>query len=231
MEEMKYTGISKIYLDFQLPTKVLRIHSKSPVVIQWILFHDSDLLFTPLDFDIIEIFFNTPQIGHVEIEIYFEVPILNTSSGCYFSEQEGQTMINTHFEPIHAREALPILDEPCFKSIFNLSVTVSPEWSVISNMPGTSTVKDSLSTTVFSTTPAMPCYLLHWTVCKHDKISTSLGETAIALYARDTSRCEDFLKLTRDTVEFYNSLLGIQYSLPKLDIISTFSKKLLRIAV
>lgn len=132
-------------------------------------------------------------------------------------------MITTHFEPTYARKALPLLDEPCFKAKFNLKVTAPAEWSVLSNMPGTATTSDSLTTTLFQTTPAMPCYLLHWTLHKHRRLSTFLGPTEISLYAADTSYSQDFLQLATETLDYYNGFFGLPYSLPKLDLISVFS--------
>ena len=137
-------------------------------------------------------------------------------------------MISTFFEPIYAREAIPVLDEPCFKSIYNLTVTVPVGWTVLSNMPGTSTATADLVTTVFQPTPPMPSYLLHWTVLRHNKISACLGTTSLSLYAQDTTHCSPFLDLARESLGYYNDLFGIPYALPKLDLISVFSKSLLR---
>ena len=221
---MNYIGTEIIHFNFLKPSNILKLHCKSPLVLSRIALSSTkeNLLFTEQPFDTIEIFFTEFIEGEFDLEIDFIGSINQDSVGCFMSERNNSKMISTEFEPTHAREALPLLDEPCFKSKFNLKVTVEKGWTVISNMPGnTETTGDSMTAT-FNTTPSMSCYLLHWTICKHEKITTTLNNTEISLYAADTSFSGDSLQLAKEALEYYNVAFSIPYPLPKMDLISIF---------
>lgn len=133
--------------------------------------------------------------------------------------------MSTQFEPNYTRKTFPCFDEPNFKSVFQLQITVDSSYIVISNMPGTvQKVDDFLSTTSFEATPLMPCYLLHWSICKHKSIGTSLGSTEIRVFSQDPSLSLDHLALAKDALSYFNELFSLPYSLPKLDLIAVFSK-------
>ena len=184
-----------------------------------------NLSFVAQSYDIIEISFLEPLKGEFDLEIEFYGSIMYNCEGCFISQNNEKKMISTQFESAFARTALPLLDEPCFKSKFNLKVTVEKGWTVISNMPGNiETAADSITVT-FNTTPPMSSYLLHWTICKHEKITTNLNNTEISLYAADTSFTADFLHLAKEALKYYNDLFGIPYPLPKMDLISVFSNR------
>ena len=163
-------------------------------------------------------------LGKLCIEISFEVVIGYEAKGCFISLCEEVQMISTHFEPAFARRALPCFDEPCFKSEFTLTVVVDRGWTVISNMSVRNhEIKDSRSAFVFESTPLMSCYLLHWTICKHDKISTFLDNTEVSLYAPHAESFTEALETAKEALAFFNTYLGVPYPLPKLDLISVFS--------
>ena len=221
---MSYTGTEIIHFNFLKPSNILKLHCKSPLVLSKIMLSSTKeaLSFVEKSHDIVEISFTEIIEGEFDLEIDFIGSISSESTGCFRSCNNDKKMISTHFEPTYARKALPLLDEPCFKSKFNLKVTVEKGWTVISNMPGnTETTGDSMTAT-FNTTPSMSCYLLHWTICKHEKITTTLNNTEISLYAADTSFSGDFLQLAKETLEYYNAFFGIPYPLPKMDLISVF---------
>ena len=90
-------------------------------------------------------------------------------------------------------------------------------------MPRKLLQNDGLNDYTFETTPYMSCYLLHWTICKHNKIETQLNNTTITLYARDTRFSKVFLDLAKDSLNYFNSLFDIPYPLPKMDLVSVFS--------
>jgi hypothetical protein len=183
------------------------------------------LVFKRMDKDIIKIYLTEKLIGQFRISIWFKVPIRGSLKGCYICRKDMKKMITTHFEPTYARRALPCLDEPFFKSLFNLKIKVSEEWNVVSNMHCSTEIYSDIKIFTFNTSPIMPVYLLHWTIFKHNKISTSLPYTVISLYDSDTSLSNSALLLAKESLQFYSVLFDIPYSLPKLDIISTFSNR------
>lgn len=73
-------------------------------------------------------------------------------------------LLSTMFEATDARRMFPCWDEPAFRAVFKLTVTVPASWAVYSNMPQASrTVNGDLATTSFAPTPKMPTYLVEFT--------------------------------------------------------------------
>lgn len=206
-----------------LPVKITKLTNKST---------GEELFYTSKPFDIIEIALNQEVQGDFILDISFQGTVVLDTKGFYASFQESETMLITHFEPTYARKAIPCFDEPGLKSKFSLKITTESSYTVISNMPGQcESSEPNTKTTTFQESPLMSCYLLHWTICKHPSISTSLENTEISLYARNPSFSEDFLSLAKDTLSYYNTLFGIPYPLPKMDLISVFSISYLDMSV
>lgn len=182
---------------------------------------NEELMFHNDYHSLVTIDFAEEELGEVIIQIYFEVVLGYDSKGCFISLCNGIQMVSTHFEPNYARRAFPCFDEPSYKSKFRLSITADTDWEIISNMPISSKTSSNHST--FETTPLMPCYLLHWTLCKHEKISLFLNTTEISFYSPSTSTSENLLIIARDCLKFFNEYFDVEYPLPKLDLISVFS--------
>ena len=214
-----------ITLTLTNPSSILKIHAKSPLIINKILKlpENQELVYQTQLYDITLITLPFEVLGELKVLIEFELNIGEDPRGCYICNQKEEKMITTHFEPTYAREAIPCLDEPGFKSTFNLSIKVNEDFHVISNMPRKLLQNDGLNDYTFETTPYMSCYLLHWTICKHNKIETQLNNTTITLYARDTRFSKVFLDLAKDSLNYFNSLFDIPYPLPKMDLVSVFS--------
>jgi tricorn protease interacting factor F2/3 len=214
-----------LYLEIQPPSSVLRIHAGKEVKINKIIREGTEieLSWTKGVFDIWEVDLQALLSGSVQLHVWFTGTITTENSGCYISHREGQKMIITHFEPTFARKALPCLDEPGFKSQFDLTIQVDSEWNVISNMPGLVNTSGLKKRFIFETTPLMSIYLLHWTICKHSFITRNLDEVKVSLYAEDTQFSAAFLDLAVETLDYYNRLFSIPYPLPKMDLISVFS--------
>lgn len=184
-----------------------------------------DLEYNIKPHDIVDIRLKKKVIGDFKLEINFLASISKESTGCYaYLEDNDLKIVTTHFEPDYARKAFPCLDEPGFKSVFNLSIKVLKDWRVISNMPGS--VKENINTNThcFETSPSMSCYLLNWTICKHNTLETTLDSIKIYLNADSTEYSYDFLELAKQSLKYYTELFKIPYPLPKLDLISINSK-------
>ena len=224
MNELTYSGVELIYFKIMEPTKIIKIHAENPVVIKKIckMPDEKELVFEKDDDSIISICLEDNNDEDIVIQILFTSAISTELFGCYVSNRDDMQMVSTFFEPSHARKAIPCLDEPCFKCRFKLTIKTDKDWTVISNMPGEITEEDSKITVDFDWTPLMPTYLLHWTICKHSKLSVSLNNLQISLYAPNISLCESFLYLAKDTVNYFNNFFNIQYSLPKLDLILVY---------
>lgn len=182
---------------------------------------DSNILqFESKPYSILQIKLKNQVKGEFLFEFVFKAAIHNQKKGCYVSYSDNQKMIISHFEPNYARMALPCFDEPGLKSKFDLKIRVDQGWTVISNMPGDFFPESNLH--VFNTSPLMSLYLLHWSICKHQKISTFLDSTEISIYTTCPEKSKVYLDLSKDSLQYYNQVFGLVYPLPKLDLIAVF---------
>ncbi|CAG9335311.1 unnamed protein product [Blepharisma stoltei] len=231
MREQYYTGTETVTILIETPSKIIYMHSDSPLVITDIAIvypMKSGLSYFPTNNDKMCIELPTEIEGEIKIKIDFEVKMDFMVKGSYVCSSTNRTlMATTHFEPIYARKAFPCFDEPIMKARFQLNVTADDDFFVISNMNYTE--KKTLGSKTaykFEETPLMPCYLLHWTVCKHNQISIVADcGVKISLYAENTDFSHDFLELAKSSLDFYNNYFGIPYPLQKLDLISVFKLK------
>ena len=92
--------------------------------------------------------------------------------GLYQVKQGDQAYAYTHFEPLSARRAFPIFDEPRFKTPFDLSVTIGGSDSAISNGAERETVElnDGRKRVSFRTTKPIPTYLVALAVGDFDVV-------------------------------------------------------------
>lgn len=223
MELLEYQGLIRVELRMTESKDSFKIHSVRPVEIKNVKDQDGETLrFEEIEFQMVRIYFGKEIVGKTFIEIEFSAKVSNTLQGCYVSKNEvGEMMIISHFEPTFARQAIPCFDEPGFKTTFNLSVKAIG-WNVISNMNG---VKDETSQIFkFDKSPLMSLYLLHWSICKHPKISTRLGDTEISIYTEYPEFSMVYLDLAKDCLEYYNNVFQIPYPLPKMDLIAVYSE-------
>lgn len=166
--------------------------------------------------------------GDYLIELEFNGLITENMNGIYpcSFEQEGvsKQLIATQFESHHAREVFPCIDEPEAKATFDLSVTIDPKETVISNTPEKSRKnKGELQTVVFETTPIMSTYLLAF-VCGDIGYKTAKTKSGIEVRAYatpDNIKFTDFsLDVAVKCLNYYEDYFGIDYPLKKCDMIA-----------
>ena len=135
---------------------------------------------------------------------------------------EGE-LLSTMFEATDARRMFPCWDEPAFRAVFKLTVTVPASWAVYSNMPPASrTVKGELATTSFEATPKMPTYLVEFTGGNLGEISADHQGTHFNVVAvkgqEEGGRVA--LATAQQILDDYNDYFGVKYPLPKLTSIA-----------
>ncbi|OFA04344.1 M1 family metallopeptidase [Duganella sp. HH101] len=132
-------------------------------------------------------------------------------------------LLTTQFEATDARRMFPCWDEPAFRAVFKLSVTVPAKWAVYSNMPEAArSVHGELATTRFAPTPKMPSYLVEFTGGNLAHISAESGGTIfrVAAVQGQEQGGQQALANARQILADYNDYFGVRYPLPKLDSIA-----------
>jgi aminopeptidase N len=135
---------------------------------------------------------------------------------------EGE-LLSTMFEATDARRMFPCWDEPAFRAVFKLTVTVPASWAVYSNMPQASrTVNGDLATTSFAPTPKMPTYLVEFTGGNLGEISADHNGTHFNVVAvkgqEEGGRVA--LATAQQILDDFNEYFGVSYPLPKLSSIA-----------
>ncbi|HVC36151.1 MAG TPA: M1 family metallopeptidase [Candidatus Dormibacteraeota bacterium] len=166
--------------------------------------------------------------GQYRVSIDFKGKITRSMNGIYpcFFKIDGQDkqLIATQFESHHAREAFPCIDEPQAKATFDLRLTTEPGITVLGNTP----IKDQqLSAkhlvTTFETTPRMSSYLLAFVLGELDyrEARTKSGLSVRAYATADkVAMTEHGLEVAVQALEFFSNYFGIDYPLPKLDMVA-----------
>jgi aminopeptidase N len=167
--------------------------------------------------------------GRHRLAIAYTGPIPATPNGIYYDDYKtasGATkrMLVTQFEVADARRMFPGWDEPAFKATFQLAVTLPKDLAVVSNMPAASTtpVPGGRQHIVFQTTPRMSTYLLALLAGDMQAIHGQAGRTALAAWtpAGETDQARYALQVETAVLPYYNHYFGVDYPLPKLDLIA-----------
>jgi aminopeptidase N len=132
-------------------------------------------------------------------------------------------MLATQMESTDARRMFPCWDEPAFRAVFALTVTVPSGWAALSNMPvAQRTVHASLETVRFEPSPKMPSYLVAFVGGDLGHLSGQSGATKLGVWAvRGQEENGRFaLANAAQILADYNDYFGYTFPLPKLDSIS-----------
>jgi aminopeptidase N len=168
-------------------------------------------------------------VGQHRLRLAFTGTINRFGRGLYYVDYPGEggakmRMLASHLEPADARRVFPAWDEPAFKARFTPSVVVPVSSDAISNMPVTAETPAGLGwkRIAFATTPPMSSYLFVLATGDLERLDaevdgvrvsvvTTQGKSAHGRYALDMA-----VRLLR----YYNDYFGVQYPLPKLDLIA-----------
>lgn len=167
-----------------------------------------------------------PNDPSVTVTLEFHGKITDSMHGlypCYFDDNGvKKELLMTQFEPFHAHEVFPCVDEPEAKATFDLTLCTENEVQVLSNMPTKSQqeTKDVLITT-FETSPVMSSYLLAFVVGELHKVSGKTRDgievNAWATPAQTPESLTFSLDVAIRSIEFFSDYFGTAYPLPKSD--------------
>lgn len=164
--------------------------------------------------------------GLYTVTLEFSGDITRPMNGIYPSffkdGDEDKVLITTQFEPHHAREAFPCIDEPEAKATFDLTLVTPKNDVTISNMPATSETADGkLKTTVFETTPIMSTYLLAFVSGDLHCIEATTKRGITMRTWATTAQEKKFMEYANNEavaiLDFFEDYFGTPFPLKKLD--------------
>lgn len=136
----------------------------------------------------------------------------------------------TQMQVTEARKVLPCLDEPGFKSTFDIIVGHNKAMSALANMPEMATVpmvntRDWMWTS-FSRTPLMPTYLLAMFVTDYQHLEQvyQVGDRTVKLRywgrPEQLPHFKHIMEVTPKMLHYMETYVNQPFSLPKLDFIT-----------
>ncbi|MHB1812595.1 MAG: M1 family metallopeptidase [Thermoplasmataceae archaeon] len=161
--------------------------------------------------------------GKVDIDVEFHAKIGESLMGMYQAGSSEHRMISTQFESTGARRAFPCVDNPGYKAVFAVTITIPDGYEAISNMPVESSVNEGKNIKVtFRPTPRMSTYLLYLGVAKFTKYARKFHDMEIILAGPEGTLgdLERPIKFAEESVGYYEDYFGIKYALPKMHLIS-----------
>ncbi len=133
-------------------------------------------------------------------------------------------------EPTDARRAFPCFDEPSLKAEFTVTLITDKNLTALSNMDVASEAdfQSEISGTTkkavtFNRSPKMSTYLLAFVVGELNVIETNDFRVPVRVYApasQDIEHGRFSLNLAAKTLAFYEKVFGIDFPLPKMDMIA-----------
>jgi aminopeptidase N len=146
-------------------------------------------------------------------------------------DDEWHYQFSTQFESCDARRAFPCFDEPNLKATFDFKIEIPQDQVALSNMPQKSIEKSpkaGFHIVSFDKTPIMSTYLLAWAVGDFEHIEAFTerkynGKTLpVRLYTTRglVSQGQFALEHAPKIIDYYSEIFGIDYPLPKSDILA-----------
>jgi aminopeptidase N len=164
-------------------------------------------------------------VGSYELLIDYTGRIGTQAEGLFAIDYDTATgskrALYTQFEVAHARRFFPSWDEPDFKAVFTLQVTVPTAQMAVSNMPVArrTDLGNGRTRVEFQPSPKMSTYLLFLGVGDFDRQVARVGDTEVGVVTRTGlgSQAAFALESSQRVLAEYNNYFGAPYPLPKLD--------------
>ncbi|XP_067141359.1 aminopeptidase N-like [Centruroides vittatus] len=230
---LTFRGSVLVTVTCALPTKNVTVHSNnltvdetrvtdsndnSTLTVEW-LEEDEENQFLILHLD------RSLRVGNV-YRIFFRFSgVLNDSKvGFYWSsyQEDGATeyLAVTHFEPVDARRCFPCFDEPALKATFDVTIVRWRNMTSLSNMPKLKSEDRDQDwvADVYQTSVKMSTYLVALFVGNFYRN----GDDKFAIWTtrNNLNRTQLAFELTPKFIKFFENILQVPYSLPKLDMVS-----------
>lgn len=128
-------------------------------------------------------------------------------------------LATSHFHPINSRHGYPCYDEVRFRATYQLSIHHHESYHAISNTPVTSitTEANNYVTTTFEQTPAIPSYVLAFTVSSFASVNTTDDGLLFRVVARPEAiaagQLDNALEIGVQMLRAMENLFNISYPL------------------
>lgn len=201
------------------------LHSKD-LQIDSVLVDGKSADFEHGEYDELTIWHKDLKPGKHIVTISFSGKITDAMHGlypCYFKHDGVEKeLFATQFESHHAREVFPCVDEPAAKATYDMTLTTTPDITVLGNMPiRQQRLEDDKLVTTFGTSPRMSSYLLAFVIGElHKKTAVTKRGIEVNVWATPAQSPEslDFgLDIATRTIDFFEEYFGVDYPLPKSD--------------
>lgn len=175
--------------------------------------------------------FHTEVSKPATLAVAFDGTLNDEMAGFYRSvhkDADGneKIMATTQMESTDCRRAFPCFDEPALKATFDISIAAEPHLTVLSNSDVRATESvDGKTVTHFNTTPLMSSYLVAFIVGEMNYVESNSFRVPIRVYAEDgqEEKCRYAAELAAQTLEFFENTFGIEYPMPKCDMVGVHS--------
>jgi aminopeptidase N len=165
--------------------------------------------------------------GRIDMLIDYSGSINDKMAGFYRSAYtvKGRTryIAVTQFEESDARRALPCMDHPLHKAIFDIEIIADKNLRVISNeaIAGETDLENGKKSVRFLQTPRMSTYLLFFGVGEFETLKDIQDERVIGAALPDRIEHVDFgVKFGRKALQYCEEYFGIPYPLTKMHLIA-----------
>ena len=238
LQSDKFDGNVTIHVETEIFLDYFVVHSKSLQITDSQVSSKSDESLTssektPFSYDLNE-FWIVPlksQINPGQYKLYFKfqgnlsVSLFGLYKSVYQIGGNDHSLAITQFQSTYARRAFPCFDEPGFKATFQVNVFHDSKLKAFSNMPvETEEAVDGKNLTKFAKTEIMSTYLLALAVgdfqCKESQVKLSKVSFRVCSTPDQINNTDYALQVGPKILSFYEDLLGIDYPLPKMDLIS-----------
>jgi len=166
-----------------------------------------------------ELLIDNPLVdGPAKLEILYSGAPTKSLVGLYRASQ-NPPMLSTQFEAIGARKMFPCIDNPGYKAVFEISVTVNKPYEAISNMPVKNTEDLGQKRRFnFKETPLMSTYLVYLGIGEFEKLEekyNNISVGTIVVKGREVNKTKLALEYEKKFLKSHEDYFGIPYPLEK----------------
>jgi len=165
--------------------------------------------------------------GEIMINLEFQSHIRDDMFGCYKSyyldgHDNKHLVLATQFEAIHARSVFPCFDEPQLKATFSLILDINKNYMAFSNMPQYKRINLDLNIDriFFKTSPKMSTYTLAFVIGEYALSLAKNRVLSVIAPPNNSNLTELALHVAVHSMDIYEKVLNMKYTLPKLDLIA-----------